>query len=225
MARTKREASKNTKKESKSSSKAVKDTGDHDLKSHIRALGGDVAEDYELLKNADSDGLEDVGNIPNDVSFKLYRGTKYLSYLSYLQITLLTDVSKFMKSLEFGSEAQSNPNVPVGEQSDKKTKGGKKLEKPKQPSNDKHVDEKPNAKIAVVTAKVIQSSKSNKTKFVRQSYSAFSALFYVYSGCFPHATMVSRCPRPSTCKFHSSPFSGVFGLQKRTSSQIFRARW
>lgn len=47
---------------------ASKNGKKEDLIDHIRALGGDVEKDFELLKDADSDALEDTQSSPADVS-------------------------------------------------------------------------------------------------------------------------------------------------------------
>jgi len=71
MGRIKPRVSKSGAKDVKKESKKLKvSPGKQDnasLKSAIQALGGDAEEDYELVKDADSDGWEDGKTVPSDV--------------------------------------------------------------------------------------------------------------------------------------------------------------
>jgi hypothetical protein len=68
MARIKARTSKDNRKEVKKAAPHRKSAGGDTLKAQIQSLGGDVEEDYELLKDADSDGLEGAQSSSKDVS-------------------------------------------------------------------------------------------------------------------------------------------------------------
>lgn len=59
---------KRSRKESQNRAPARDQPDEDDLKAHIHALGGHIDEDFELVKGAESDDLEDRQNTPSDVS-------------------------------------------------------------------------------------------------------------------------------------------------------------
>jgi len=76
MGRIKPRAPKDSQKELKRDSKKLKNSPkkqkNDTLKNAIEALGGDAEEDYELVKDVDSDGWEDGKTAQSDVYSLIY---------------------------------------------------------------------------------------------------------------------------------------------------------
>jgi hypothetical protein len=135
-----------------------------DLKAHIRALGGNVEDDFELLKGVDSDGPEDIHqSSPANVSE--LRAFRLLIYL-LLQPKIANDVAKFMKSLDFGSarKATTEEETVTVDSNNERLKAKKEDKNAAQgrASNGTAV-----AKVAEIAGKVVENTKGGRTKFVR----------------------------------------------------------
>ncbi|KAF8530196.1 CBF/Mak21 family-domain-containing protein [Hysterangium stoloniferum] len=120
------------------------EAGNVDLKASIKALGGDIDEDYELVKDAESDGLEEDKNVMSDPK-------------------LVKDVTKFMKSLDFGSvraAATVEQDDAEAESSSRKSIPDVPKPKPNEPIPSEKV------KIAEIAAKALDSTRGGKLNFV-----------------------------------------------------------
>ncbi|KAF8581187.1 CBF-domain-containing protein [Ramaria rubella] len=141
-----------------------------DLKSQIQALGGDVEEDYELLKDADSDGLEDAKGTANNPK-------------------LAKDITKFVKSLDFGS-VRTTAAGEVDAEPSLSTESQERAKREKTKAQDRTPKLKPDTRVVEIAVKVAENTKGGKAKFVvpptSQWYLAVPAL-----------TSTSSLPTPS----------------------------
>ena len=138
------------------------------LKAQIRAVGGDIANDYELVKDVDSDGMEGFQHSSEDVSSSfIFRELVLMLY----QPNLGKDIAHFMKSLDFGpakhaATPQHTGAKPEGSGSGARMVASRDASKRK----GRALNGKLDARVAEVSTKVVEVTRGGKTKFVLRLY-------------------------------------------------------